>query len=112
MRLRIVPALAAVVCLPALARAAGVVGTGTPGSCTEAALNQALVGFGTVTFNCGGGPVVIPITSSKTLTATTTIDGTGQQITLDGGSSTRLFETTYQFSSYTLTFRSLTMRNA
>jgi uncharacterized repeat protein (TIGR01451 family) len=112
MRLRIAPALAALVCLPAVARGAGIVGNGSPGSCTEAALNQALLGFGTVTFNCGGGPVVIPITSSKTLTATTTIDGTGQQITLDGGNATRLFETTYQFSSFTLTFRNLTMRNA
>ncbi len=93
------------------ARAAGVVGNGTPASCTEAALNAALSGGGSVTFSCGGGPVVIPITSTKTLTTTTTIDGVGQNVTLDGLGATRLFRTTYQFASFTLTFRNLTMRN-
>jgi uncharacterized repeat protein (TIGR01451 family) len=112
MRRLVAAAVATLVCLPALVHGAGVVGNGTPASCTEGAFNQALAGGGTVTFNCGGGPVVIPITSSKVLTTTTTIDGTGQQIILDGGNATRLFETTYQFSSFTLTFRSLTMRNA
>lgn len=90
--------------------AAGVVGTGTPASCTQAAFNAALSGGGTVTFNCGAG-AVIPITSTRTLTTTTTIDGTGQNITLDGGGTTRLFNTTYQFASFTLTFRALTLRN-
>jgi hypothetical protein len=108
---RVATALAFLVCLPALAQSAGVVGNGSPASCTEVAFNQALSGFGTITFDCGG-PVVIPITSSKMLSATTTIDGTGQQITLDGGYATRLFESTYEFSSYTLTFRNLTLRNA
>jgi predicted outer membrane repeat protein len=97
--------------LAAAAEGAGVVGSGTPASCTEAALNTALGGGGLVTFNCGGGPVVIPITSTKTLTSTTTIDGAGQSVTLDGGGATRLFRTTYQFASFTLTFRNLTMRN-
>jgi hypothetical protein len=94
----------------ARADAAGVVGTGAPASCTQAALDTALAGGGTVTFNCGAG-AVIPITATKTLTTTTTIDGTGQNITLDGGGTTRLFNTTYQFASFTLTFRSLTLRN-
>jgi hypothetical protein len=92
------------------AEAAGVVGTGTPASCTQAALNTALAGGGTVTFNCGAG-ATIPITSTKTLTTTTTIDGTGQNVTLDGGGTTRLFNTTYQFASFTLTFRNLLLRN-
>ena len=81
------------------ARAAGTVGSGTPGSCTEAALNAALAGGGTVTFNCGGGPVVIPITSTKVLSSSTTIDGTGQQVTLDGGGTTKMFLTTYQLAT-------------
>src|SRR5262245_39609248 len=93
------------------ARAAGVVGNGTPTSCTEAAFSAALTGGGSVTFNCGGDPVVIPITSTKTLTTTTTIDGAGQNVTLDGLGATRLFRTTYQFASFTLTFSNLTMRN-
>jgi len=93
--------------------AGGIVGTGTPGSCTEAALDAALAGGGTVTFACGGGPVVIPITSTKILSKSTTIDGTGQQVTLDGGGTTKMFLTTYQLSSgLTLVFRQLTLRNA
>ena len=35
------------------ARAGGVVGTGTPASCTEAALDAALAAGGLVSFNCG-----------------------------------------------------------
>jgi uncharacterized repeat protein (TIGR01451 family) len=94
------------------ARAGGVVGSGSAASCTEAALDSALAGGGTVTFNCGGGAVVIPITSTKLLSTSTTIDGTGQQITLDGGGSTRLFQTTPQPSTgLNLVFRKLTLRN-
>jgi hypothetical protein len=68
----------------------GVVGTGTPASCTEAALNARLAGGGTVTFNCGATPYTITLTSSKTITANTTIDG-GGKITLSGSGTTRIF---------------------
>jgi predicted outer membrane repeat protein len=91
-------------------QAGGVVGDGTPQSCTEAALVARLAGGGNVTFNCGG-PVVIPFTSAKTLTASTTVDGSGQAITFDGGGATRFFQTTFGFTPLTLTFRNLTMRN-
>ncbi|NHZ72244.1 MAG: hypothetical protein GWP17_04055, partial [Aquificales bacterium] len=70
--------------------AAGVVGDGTPGSCTESALNSALAGGGSVTFNCGANPVTITITSQKTITDNTTIDG-GGLVTLNGGGSIRIF---------------------
>ena len=55
------PALCAVLLVVALLRAqpvvaAGVVGTGRPGSCTEAALDAALAGGGMVTFDCGPRP--------------------------------------------------------
>ena len=70
--------------------AAGVVGNGTPGSCTESALNSALAGGGSVTFNCGANPKTITVTSQKTINADTTIDG-GGLITLSGGNSTRIF---------------------
>jgi predicted outer membrane repeat protein len=94
------------------AHAAGTVGTGTPGSCTEGAFSAALSGGGTVTFNCGGGPVVIPITSTKILSASTAIDGTGQQVTLDGGGTTKMFLSTYQLAAgLNLVFRQLTLRN-
>ena len=95
---------------PSSVGAAGVVGTGTPASCTEAAFNLALSGGGAVTFNCGGGPVTIPITSTRTIGLTTTIDGTGQQVTLDGGGTTRLFVTVYTFSQFSITLRNLTIR--
>ena len=47
--------------------AAGVVGTGTPGICTEAALDAALAGGGLVTFDCGTDPVTVTVTSEKTI---------------------------------------------
>ncbi|MCA9955010.1 MAG: hypothetical protein KC434_09840, partial [Anaerolineales bacterium] len=62
---------------------AGVVGSGTPGSCTEAALNTALSGGGSISFNCGGSHT-ITLTSQKTINSNTTING-GGQITLSGG---------------------------
>lgn len=73
--------------------AAGVVGTGTAVSCTEAALDTALTGGGSVTFNCGAVPTTITITTNKSITVATTVDG-GNLITLDGGNSIRLFTVT------------------
>ena len=63
-----------------------------------------------MTFACGGA-VVIPITSTKLLSKSTTIDGTGEQITLDGGGNTKLFQTTGQVTALNLVFRKLTLRN-
>ncbi len=71
-------------------QAAGVVGNGTPASCTAAALTTALSGGGTVTFNCGPAPHIITPTAVQTITTDTTIDG-GGLITLSGGMATRLF---------------------
>jgi predicted outer membrane repeat protein len=70
---------------------AGVVGNGTPASCTEAALTTALAGGGTITFNCGGPKTILVITE-KSITQNTTIDG-GDVITITGGLATRLFST-------------------
>ncbi len=70
--------------------AAGVVGTGTPESCTEAAFDAALVGFGAVTFDCGPAPHTIIVSSpKKNILADADIDG-GGLITLSGG-NTRAF---------------------
>jgi predicted outer membrane repeat protein len=69
--------------------AAGVVGTGTPGSCTQAALTTALSGGGTVTFNCGGAATILML-NQMNITADTVIDG-GGIITINGGLTTRLF---------------------
>lgn len=74
--------------------AAGIVGTGSAGSCTEAALNTALSGGGNVYFNCGASPVTIPISSEKVITANTILDGAnsaGGAITISGGNSKRIF---------------------
>lgn len=100
--------IATLACLTSPLGAAGVVGTGTPASCTEVALNAALSGGGNVTFNCGPGPVTIAITTQKTIAAATTIDG-GNLVTLDGGNATRLFLTSYQVP---FTVRNITMQNA
>ena len=58
---------------PALA--AGVVGDGSPASCTEAAFDAKLAGGGLVTFNCGPGITTINLTSEKVIANNTQIDG-------------------------------------
>lgn len=96
---------------PAVHAADAVVGTGTPGSCTETALRDAVTavnnGGGTITFNCGGAPHTIYLTQQLRFTAqgaSYTIDG-GGLISLDGQGATRLI--------YTLSGRklNLTIRN-
>jgi Zn-dependent metalloprotease len=71
------------------AGAAGVVGNGTPASCTEAALQTAVAGGGLVTFNCGQSvatPVTILLTQRLALPDGTMIDGGDRDaITLSGG---------------------------
>lgn len=101
-------ALLTVLLLPGLARSAGVVGSGTPGSCTEAALNAALAGGGVVTFSCGGSAVTIPLTSTKTISAAlaTDVEG-GGLVTLDGQDAVRIFSVDYERQ---LALRNLTLR--
>jgi predicted outer membrane repeat protein len=87
--------------------AAGVVGDGTPASCTEAALATALAGGGTVSFSCGG-PKSILLLSAKTIAQDTTIVG-GNAITLTGGLATRLFNVN---SGATLVLRDIVLDSA
>ena len=68
---------------------AGVVGDGTPASCTETALVTALTNGGAVTFNCGG-PATITLTAAQTIAQPTNIDG-GSQITLTSNFASKLF---------------------
>lgn len=84
--------------------AAGVVGNGSAGSCTEAALRTALNNGGTVTFNCGGSPLTITLAARLAITKTTTIDG-GGLITLSGGGTVNVI---YNHSPL-LTLRNLTI---
>ena len=84
----------------AVLQAGGVVGSGTPGSCTQAALTTALTGGGTVTFNCGGA-ATITITTPLTISQDTIIEG-GGKIVLSGGLITRLFHVQAAQASLTL----------
>lgn len=88
------------------AHAAGVVGNGTPESCTEATLTAALAGGGTVTFNCGNGKS-FTFTNEKVITQDTVIQG-GNTVTFNGGSVTRLFRVT---ASARLTLNDLRLQN-
>lgn len=92
-----------------LVHAAGTVGTGTPASCTEAALDTALSGGGSVTFNCGGSATIV-LTGTKNVIADTSIDG-GGQITLDGNNAVRHFYVTAP-TAFNLTGLTLTQGNA
>jgi FIMAH domain-containing protein len=57
----------------------------------------------TITFSCSG---TIPITSTLTISKNLTIDGSGQTITLDGGSSTQVLSVN---SGVTFTLKALTI---
>jgi predicted outer membrane repeat protein len=90
--------------------ASGVVGTGTPSSCTENAFNTVLnnvqaSGGGTITFDCGGSPFAIIFTAQKSISADVELDGAGL-ITLSGGNATSLFQV---FSGHTLTLTSISL---
>ncbi len=93
--------LLACVSVPPRALAAGAVGTGIPSSCTEAALDAALAGGGTVTFNCGASPVTITVTSPKTIAKKTSLDG-GGLVTLSGGGTSQVFLVTDKHVALTL----------
>ena len=104
--------VAATLALPGArgALAAGVVGDGTPGSCTEAALAAAASGGGLVTFNCGPAPVTITLSAPLDISAPeTTIDG-GGQVTLRGGGGRIIRHRTYGLiGSSVLTLTNLTI---
>ncbi len=88
-----------------------IVGTGTSASCTEAALDACLPGAarftGAVTFDCGLSPVTITVTSPKTISTDTTIDG-GGLITISGGNRTEVF---FVDSRVKFTVQNLTIAN-
>jgi hypothetical protein len=69
--------------LPAPAHAGGVVTV-----CDEAHLLAALAGGGTVTVACSG---VITLSSTITIAADTTVDGSGQEVTISGNDAVRVF---------------------
>jgi predicted outer membrane repeat protein len=94
--------------------AGGVVGDGTPASCTEQALDSALAAATSISFNCGAAPHTITVTRQKLIGRSTSIDG-GGTITLSGGGSTGVLKTASgaqgRASVISLTIRNLTIRD-
>jgi hypothetical protein len=70
-----------------------VIGTGTPASCTGAAVVAAVAAGGVITFDCGPDPVSITLTQTAKVVnrdrEKIVIDG-GNRVTLSGGGTTRI----------------------
>ena len=66
---------------------------------TETALNTALVGGGTVTFDCDG---TITLTSTKVITNDLVLDATGHNVVISGGNAVQLFSATTSANSIKL----------
>ena len=70
-----------------------VIGTGTPASCTSAAVVQTIAQGGIITFDCGPNPITIVLTATARIFNDTgpviVIDG-GGKVTLDGGGVRRI----------------------
>jgi hypothetical protein len=62
-----------------------VIGTGTPQSCTSAAVVAAVAQGGVITFNCGPDPVTIVMTQTARI-----FNNTGPEIVIDGGGKVTL----------------------
>ena len=68
------------------------IGTGTPASCTSAAVVKAVARGGIITFDCGPSPVTITMTATakvRNTSATVVLDG-GGKVTLSGGGKRRI----------------------
>ena len=90
-----------------------VVGDGTPASCTESAFQAAIAAGGVVTFNCGPSPYKLVLSSTKSITQDTVIDG-GNLVTLDGGGQVRqllLNTNNFDATTPTLTLQNISLAN-
>ena len=90
-----------------------VVGDGTPASCTESAFEAAIAAGGVVTFNCGPSPYKLVLSTTKSITQDTVIDG-GNLVTLDGGGQVRqllLNNNNFDATTPTLTLQNITLAN-
>ncbi|MET8120856.1 hypothetical protein [Micromonospora sp. NPDC005189] len=61
------------------------IGTGTPASCTSAAVVKAVAAGGVITFNCGPAPVTIRMTATAKVR-----NANGPKVVLDGGGKVTL----------------------
>jgi len=92
-----------------------VVGNGTAGSCTSAALDSAATQGGIIVFDCGPDAVTISVTSTINLPVDqdTVIDG-GQKVTLDGGGSVQIlrFDSgNFKANEHRLTLQHIALKN-
>ncbi len=89
-----------------------VVGSGTPESCTAAALADAAGAGGVIVFDCGADPVTIELGSVVTVTHESVLDG-GGLVTLDGGGTDRILylDSGYDQTGPRLTVQRLTFVN-
>lgn len=94
----------AVLFAPGAAQAGGVVGNGTPGSCTDTAFQNVFALGGKITFNCGANGTTILVTP-KVAGVNTTVDG-GGKINLSGNNANRIFGVV---NGAKLTLKNLTM---
>jgi hypothetical protein len=87
-----------------------VVGTGTAGSCAEAALSAALTKGGVVTFDCGSAGATITVTQTIELPTgiDTVIDG-GGVVTIDGGGTVRILD--WNSPNYRANMHKLTLQH-
>lgn len=84
-----------------------VVGSGTPGSVTTAAIQAALDAGGHVTFDVGAAPATIVVASTLVVSKETVLDG-GGLVTLSGGGARRVIQITNPANvAYTLTLQRL-----
>ncbi|NDJ54239.1 MAG: hypothetical protein GYB68_14305, partial [Chloroflexi bacterium] len=104
------------VTLPATAQTENkVVGTGTPESCTEQALRDAIDGGGSISFDCGGGDVTITLTEELFFQDYDTLIDGGNRITLQpAGPGIRVvyFRTWGFDAARTLVLRNLSITGA
>lgn len=77
------------------------IGLGTPASCTDSEVRAALAAGGVIAFDCGGGPVTIPLLGELDVPPIDTVLY-GPGITLDGGGTARVLETSSTATRLTL----------
>ncbi|MEM7352049.1 MAG: right-handed parallel beta-helix repeat-containing protein [Acidobacteriota bacterium] len=110
------PLVPAEICTPPITASdtsgATTVGTGVPGSCSEAALLAALAANnGAIRFDCGASPHTITLTSQLEIDFDLVLDG-GGLVTLSGGGTTRIIDFRPPFEQpRTLTVQNLTFRD-
>ncbi len=90
--------IAVVIAIVLFARAPRVQADSEVTDCTEPGLSTALIGGGTITFNCNGthAPATIYFASTLTLSGSITLDGSngGNTVALDGAFARRIFSIT------------------